>query len=38
MRYEVGVVQSRFSDVLSSRFRDVPAVKLVLAGLTEVSA
>ena len=38
MRYEVAVAQSRFSDVLSSCFSDVPPVELVRARLTEVSA
>jgi len=34
----VGVAHSRFIDVLSSCFSYVPAVELVLARLTEVSA
>jgi len=38
MRCEVGVAQSRLSDVLSSYFSDVPPVELVRARLTEVSA
>ena len=38
IRCDVGVAQSRFSDVLSSCFSDVPPVELVRAKLTEVSA